>query len=219
MKWWPGCRPPITATVGIPRTISASTSRPPRSAARPARPPRSAGAETWRPASFAANCASCPLASACTTSKAGRTISIHPHEQTLQNHKVDQQTSQWQDAYTPDAAHRRTENQSLRVPVVGRPQGPHPRHTAGLHRRRHPGGGAQLGPPGRPRCALERRGLGRGGTMTRGAGSLSARCLPSAWYSRSPQNPENEGEWAREIRKGNSGKSKNRATTPFTTAT
>ena len=51
-------------------------------------------------ASFAANCASCPLASACTTSKAGRTISIHPHEQTLQNHKADQQTSQWQDAYT-----------------------------------------------------------------------------------------------------------------------
>lgn len=52
-------------------------------------------------ASFGQACGSCPLAEHCTTSSSGRTISIHPHEQILQNHKADQQTAEWQQAYTP----------------------------------------------------------------------------------------------------------------------
>ena len=45
-------------------------------------------------------CADCPLAGQCTTNKAGRTITIHPHEQILQDHKADQQTAEWQQADT-----------------------------------------------------------------------------------------------------------------------
>jgi hypothetical protein len=51
-------------------------------------------------ASFGQRCASCPLAEQCTTNKAGRTITIHPHEAVLQRHKAEQQTPQWQEAYT-----------------------------------------------------------------------------------------------------------------------
>jgi hypothetical protein len=59
----------------------------------------------WRPdgggqASFASACASCPLAQRCTTNKTGRTITIHPREQLLQDHKADQQRVEWQQAYT-----------------------------------------------------------------------------------------------------------------------
>lgn len=51
-------------------------------------------------ASFASACAGCPLAANCTTNRAGRTITIHPHEHILQRHKADQQTDAWQQAYT-----------------------------------------------------------------------------------------------------------------------
>jgi hypothetical protein len=51
-------------------------------------------------ASFASACASCPLAQRCTTNKSGRTITIHRREQLLQDHKADQQTMEWQQAYT-----------------------------------------------------------------------------------------------------------------------
>jgi hypothetical protein len=51
-------------------------------------------------ASFGPACATCPLAGQCTTNKAGRTITIHPHEEILQRHKADQQTAEWQQAYT-----------------------------------------------------------------------------------------------------------------------
>jgi hypothetical protein len=51
-------------------------------------------------ASFGPACGSCPLVERCTTNSSGRTISIHPHEQILQTHKAEQQTVQWQQAYT-----------------------------------------------------------------------------------------------------------------------
>ncbi len=51
-------------------------------------------------ASFGPACAGCSLAERCTTNRSGRTISIHPHEQILQRHKADQQTTEWQAAYT-----------------------------------------------------------------------------------------------------------------------
>jgi hypothetical protein len=51
-------------------------------------------------ASFGAACGSCLLARHCTTNTSGRTISIHPHEQILQDHKAEQQTADWQQAYT-----------------------------------------------------------------------------------------------------------------------
>lgn len=51
-------------------------------------------------ASFASACAACPQAERCTTSKAGRSVSIHPHEAVLQAHKAAQQTAEWQQAYS-----------------------------------------------------------------------------------------------------------------------
>jgi hypothetical protein len=51
-------------------------------------------------ASFTPWCGTCPLAEDCTTATAGRSISIHPHEQILQQHKANQQTQEWHDAYT-----------------------------------------------------------------------------------------------------------------------
>jgi Transposase DDE domain/Transposase domain (DUF772) len=51
-------------------------------------------------ASFGPVCADCPLAGQCTTNKAGRSVTIHAHEQILQDHKADQQTAEWQQAYT-----------------------------------------------------------------------------------------------------------------------
>jgi hypothetical protein len=57
-------------------------------------------AEGGGQASFSSACASCPLAQRCTTNKTGRTITIHPREQLLQDHKADQQTLEWRQAYT-----------------------------------------------------------------------------------------------------------------------
>jgi DDE family transposase/transposase-like protein DUF772 len=51
-------------------------------------------------ASFGTKCATCPLVVQCTTNKAGRTITIHRHEQILQQHKAEQQTPEWHEAYT-----------------------------------------------------------------------------------------------------------------------
>jgi len=50
-------------------------------------------------ASFGDACATCPLAERCTTNKAGRTVSVHRHEQVLQAHKADQRSPEWQEAY------------------------------------------------------------------------------------------------------------------------
>jgi len=43
-------------------------------------------------------CASCPLFAACTTNKAGRTVTVHRNEEVLQRHKVAQQAPEWQQA-------------------------------------------------------------------------------------------------------------------------
>jgi hypothetical protein len=50
-------------------------------------------------AEFGPACATCPLRDRCTTSPAGRTISIHPREAVLQRAKRLQATPEWQDAY------------------------------------------------------------------------------------------------------------------------
>lgn len=53
-------------------------------------------------ASFAPHCSSCPLASACTHSRTGRTITIHPHEALLQRARVEQTDPEWQARYRAD---------------------------------------------------------------------------------------------------------------------
>jgi len=53
-------------------------------------------------ASFSPHCSSCPLASACTKARAGRKITIHPHEDLLQRARAEQANSEWQDRYRAD---------------------------------------------------------------------------------------------------------------------
>ncbi|MDP9406546.1 MAG: transposase [Actinomycetota bacterium] len=59
---------------------------------------RPAGSGGWM-AYFGAACASCPLAVQCTSSRAGRTISIGPHEQQLTRARDAQQDPDWQADY------------------------------------------------------------------------------------------------------------------------
>jgi hypothetical protein len=53
-------------------------------------------------ASFRPWCASCPLRSACTASRRGRTIAIHPHESVLQQARAAQRDPAWQQRYRAD---------------------------------------------------------------------------------------------------------------------
>ncbi|MGH9118227.1 MAG: IS1182 family transposase [Acidimicrobiales bacterium] len=57
------------------------------------------GADGGGRAEFAGHCASCPLRERCTTSTAGRSITIHPREALLQRAKAKQATPEWQQAY------------------------------------------------------------------------------------------------------------------------
>jgi Transposase DDE domain len=50
-------------------------------------------------ARFGRACATCPLASQCTTSRSGRTISIHPHEALLARARQRQRDPAWQADY------------------------------------------------------------------------------------------------------------------------
>jgi len=50
-------------------------------------------------ARFAQWCAGCPLRAACTTSRSGRVITIHPHEAALQQAKTAQRDPAWQQTY------------------------------------------------------------------------------------------------------------------------
>jgi hypothetical protein len=53
-------------------------------------------------ASFRSWCAACPLRSACTAAKRGRTIAIHPHEPILQRARAAQRDPAWQQHYRTD---------------------------------------------------------------------------------------------------------------------
>jgi len=48
---------------------------------------------------FRSSCATCPLRPRCTDAKAGRTIQIHPHEQTLQRSRTHQKSPAWKKDY------------------------------------------------------------------------------------------------------------------------
>jgi Transposase DDE domain/Transposase domain (DUF772) len=53
-------------------------------------------------ASFRPWCATCPLRPACTASRRGRTITIHPHEAVLQRARAAQRDPAWQQRYRTD---------------------------------------------------------------------------------------------------------------------
>jgi len=51
-------------------------------------------------ADFAPACTTCVMHDSCTTSAAGRTVTIHAREDLLQSHKAQQRDPKWQEAYT-----------------------------------------------------------------------------------------------------------------------
>jgi hypothetical protein len=53
-------------------------------------------------ASFNLHCRTCPLRAACTKSRAGRTISVHPHEAILQTARAEQNQPGWAERYRAD---------------------------------------------------------------------------------------------------------------------
>ena len=53
-------------------------------------------------ASFRPWCATCPLRSACTAARRGRTIAVHPHEAVLQRARTAQRDPAWQQRYKAD---------------------------------------------------------------------------------------------------------------------
>jgi hypothetical protein len=74
---------------------TAATVRCPAGTTTAIRPAGSGGSMAY----FGAACASCPLAAQCTSSRAGRTISIGPHEQQLARARTAQQDPAWQQDY------------------------------------------------------------------------------------------------------------------------
>lgn len=62
---------------------------------RPGAPTRDGGGR----ASFKVHCATCPMCQACTKSRSGRTITVHPHEGLLQQARTDQQDPGWAERY------------------------------------------------------------------------------------------------------------------------
>jgi len=53
-------------------------------------------------AHFAAHCANCPIASQCTTSRRGRSVTVHPKEALLQQARLEQADPAWQERYRAD---------------------------------------------------------------------------------------------------------------------
>jgi hypothetical protein len=110
-------------------------------------------------ARFGRACAVCPLASACTSSQAGRTITIHPHETRLQGARQRQQDPAWRADYR---AHRPTVERKL----------------AHLLRRRH--GGRRARVRGLVRVTQDWRLLAAAVNLARFA-ALGVRHRPGGW--------------------------------------
>ncbi len=53
-------------------------------------------------AAFAPHCRACPLRSSCTSARAERTITVHPHEALLQRACTEQLDAGWQERYRAD---------------------------------------------------------------------------------------------------------------------
>ena len=110
-------------------------------------------------ARFGRACAVCPLASACTSSRAGRTITIHPQETRLQAARQRQRDPAWRADYR---AHRPTVERKL----------------AHLLRRRH--GGRRARVRGRLRVAQDWRLLAAAVNLARFA-VLGVHSRPDGW--------------------------------------
>ena len=80
-------------------------------------------------AAFGTACAGCPLAAQCTTSPAGRTITISAYEAQLARARAAQADPAWQADYTRHPTQGRTQDRAPDAASTRRPTRPRPRHA------------------------------------------------------------------------------------------
>lgn len=88
-------------------------------------------------ARFAAHCATCPLASQCTRSRHGRSITVHPQEALLQRARAEQRDPAWWSRYRADRPMVERKIAHFCSSSVGRTTSAHPRTAARRYRSRH----------------------------------------------------------------------------------
>jgi hypothetical protein len=98
---------------------------------------------------FGAGCRGCPLRARCTTSKTGRSLTLHPHDAVHRAHRHRAQDPEFQTVYRPAPADGRTLDRLARgraEPAAAVPRNRSQRSLAAPPRRR-----AQPAPPAQPR--------------------------------------------------------------------
>ena len=112
-------------------------------------------------AAFGTACAGCPLAAQCTTSPAGRTITISAYEPQLARARAAQADPAWQADYTRHPTQGRTQDRSPDAAPPRRPTCPRPRHGQGRRRLLPARRRGQPGPSRHARPTAHRPRLGR----------------------------------------------------------
>lgn len=103
-----------------------------------------------RKASFKSHCSDCPMHKSCTTSRRGRTITIHRFEAILQRARKEQADPAWKARYRADRPIVERKIAHFTRRPWGRAKGRHERATARRHRPLHQGWRRQLGTTGDP---------------------------------------------------------------------
>ena len=108
---------------------------------------------------FAPHRGSCPLREQCTSARAGRSVSVHVHEDVLQRAKAAQREEPWK-PLPIRPTHRRAQDRTLCPQTLAWPAGANTGTSASGYRRSHEGRSDQLGEVGHSRVALVARWLG-----------------------------------------------------------
>ena len=144
--------PAAAATAGSPRTPSPSTCVPavtcPAGQTAALRPDGDG-----RIARFGPACATCPLAAACTTAQAGRSIYVGPYEEPLTRARARQADPGLEGRLHRHPTQGRTQDRPPDAPTARRTTGPGPRPAQDRRRLRSARRRGQPGPPRRARTA------------------------------------------------------------------
>jgi hypothetical protein len=112
-------------------------------------------------ARFGRACQVCPLQASCTSSQAGRTVTIHPHETRLQAARARQREPAWRADYRAHRPHRGAQAGPPAAPPPRRPKSPGSRPDAGRAGLAAAGRCGQPRPLRRARRAFQTGRLGR----------------------------------------------------------
>ena len=121
-----------------------------------------------RTARFGPACTTCPLAGACTTADAGRSIRVGPHEEPLTRARARQADPGWKARLHRHPPQGRTQDRPPDAPPARRTSGPGPRTAQERRRLRSARRRGQPGPPRRARAGLSARNLDRDRGLSNG---------------------------------------------------